>query len=72
MEDRLKNKKRVNFSLEIELNEYLSYVSKKTGYSKTAIVEELLKLNLYEIVEYPEYSPIIRALDYLKETSKDN
>ena len=71
MADRLRNKKRVNFSLDKDLNDYLTYVSKETGYSKTAIVEELLRFNLYEIVEYPEYSPVIRALDYIKEMSRD-
>ena len=69
MSDRLKNKIRVNFSLNKDLNKYLTYASKKTGYAKTAIVEELLRLNLYGMVEYPEHSPIIRALDYLKEVS---
>lgn len=62
---RLVNKIRVTLSLEKDLNSYLSEVSKDTGYTKTAIVEELLRMNLYPIHE--EYdSPIIRALDYRK------
>jgi len=67
MSNRLKNKKRVNFSIEIELNEYLTLVSKETSYSRTAIIEELLRQHLYPIKEHPAYSPIMRALDYRRE-----
>jgi predicted DNA-binding protein len=62
----LVNKTRVSLSLENGLSDYLVQVSKDTGYTRTAIVEELLKMYLYDISE--EYdSPIIRALDYRKE-----
>jgi len=73
--DRLVNKVRANFSIERELNRYLSIVSKETGYTRTAIIEELLRQNLYSIQECNmlgidlEYSPILRALDYRKEMS---
>ncbi len=69
----LVNKIRATFSLEIELNRYLTEVSKETGYTRTAIIEELLKQNLYSLSECHrlginlEYSPILRALDYRKE-----
>lgn len=61
------NKTRATFSIENELNRYLSQVSKDTGYTRTAIVEELLRQNLYPIHEHPKFSPIMRALDYRKD-----
>ena len=73
--DRLVNKVRATFSIERELNRYLASVSKETGYTRTAIIEELLRQNLYSIQECNrlgidlEYSPILRALDYRKEMS---
>jgi len=67
----LVTKRRANFSLNIELDKYLTEVSKATGYTRTAIVEELLKQNLYHINECHEFgcddSPIMRALEYHKE-----
>jgi hypothetical protein len=67
----LVNKTRATFSIENELNEYLTEVSKATGYTRTAIIEELLRQNLYHIKECHEFgyddSPIMRALEYHKE-----
>ena len=75
----LVNKIRATFSIEIGLNRYLTEVSKETGYSRTAIIEELLRQNLYSLSECKklninlDYSPILRALDYRKEMIlKDN
>ena len=69
----LVNKIRATFSIEIELNRYLTEVSKETGYTRTSIVEELLRQHLYTISDCHrlnidlDYSPILRALDYRKE-----
>jgi len=67
----LVNKTRATFSIENELNEYLTEVSKATGYTRTAIIEELLRQNLYHIDECDKVgfyeSPIMRALEYHKE-----
>jgi len=66
----LVTKRRANFSLNIDLDSYLTEVSKATGYTRTAIVEELLRQNLYEIDESSNIgffeSPIMRALEYYK------
>lgn len=67
------NKIRATFSIEKGLNAYLGDVAKETGYTRTAIIEELLRQNLYSISEANslgidlEYSPILRALSYHKE-----
>jgi len=71
----LVTKRRANFSLNIELDKYLTEVSKATGYTRTAIVEELLRQNLYGIYECDNIgfndSPIMRALDYYKKHSEN-
>jgi len=73
----LVNKTRATFSIENGLNEYLTEVSKATGYTRTAIVEELLRQNLYHIDECDRVgcyddSPIMRALEYHKEMKSKN
>jgi len=72
----LVTKRRANFSLNIELDKYLTRVSKATGYTRTSIVEELLRQNLYKVHESDSIgfndSPIMRALEYYKKHSSEN
>jgi len=71
----LVNKTRATFSIQNDLNEYLTVVSKATGYTRTSIIEELLKRNLYEIYESDNIgfndSPIMRALEYYRKHSEN-
>ena len=63
----LATKRRVTLSLDIDLDDYFTNVAKELGFTKTLIIEELLKENLYNMKEYPEYSNVIRSLQWRKE-----
>ena len=63
----LKTKRRVTLSLDIDLDDYFTEVSKELGFKKSMIVEELLKEHLYGMREHKEYSNVIRSLEYKKE-----
>ncbi len=63
----LKTKRRVTLSLDIDLDDYFTDVAKELGFTKSLIVEELLKENLYHMKEHPEYSNVIRSLQWRKE-----
>ena len=63
----LKTKRRVTLSLDIDLDDYFTEVSKELGFKKSLIVEELLKEYLYEMKHHREYSNVVRSLEYRKE-----
>ena len=63
----LQTKRRVTLSLDIDLDDYFTDVAKELGFTKTLIIEELLKENLYHMKEHPEYSNVIRSLQWRKE-----
>jgi len=63
----LKTKRRVTFSLDIDLDDYFTDVSKDLGFTKSMIVTELLKAHLYEMAEHREYSNVVKSLAYRKE-----
>ena len=63
----LKTKRRVTLSLDIDLDDYFTDVSKELGFTKSMIVSELLRESLYNIREHREYSNVIKSLEYKKE-----
>lgn len=64
-------KRRVTLSLDIDLDNYFTDVAKELGFTKTLIVEELLKENLYYMKEHPDFSNVIRSLQWRKEQLED-
>ncbi len=63
----LKTKRRVTLSLDIDLDDYFTDVSKELGFTKSMIVSELLRESLYNMREHKEYSNVIKSLEYKKE-----
>lgn len=63
----LKTKRRVTLSLDIDLDDYFTEVSKDLGFTKSMIVTELLKNSLYELTEHRGFSNVVKSLEYRKE-----
>lgn len=63
----LKTKRRVTLSLDIDLDDYFTEVSKDLGFTKSMIVTELLKNSLYELTEHRDFSNVVKSLEYRKE-----